>query len=171
MHDFRKVLHQQAVLKLLNRLPHKSILLSNITYWLGGKKPIIREQDEMWRVQGRNNWRGRGAELPPSSFGQIRKPYSNRVVDYALHHTNVWVKKTETNCSSDILLRFVSFFLTQTLVVEYGYLVILHVPMINQITVVTLQPLQLAQGTLPTAEILSGKNVRAWVSMVLYLKK
>ena len=25
--------------------------------------------------------------------------------------------------------------------------------------------------TLPTAEILSGKNVRAWVSMVLYLKK
>ena len=26
-------------------------------------------------------------------------------------------------------------------------------------------------GTLPTAEILSGKNVRAWVSMVLYLKK
>ena len=24
---------------------------------------------------------------------------------------------------------------------------------------------------LPTAEILSGKNVRAWVSMVLYLKK
>ena len=24
--------------------------------------------------------------------------------------------------------------------------------------------------TLPTAEILSGKNVRAWVSMVLYLK-
>ena len=48
--------HQQAVLKLLNRLPHKSILLSNITYWLGGKKPIIREQDEMWRVgQGRTN--------------------------------------------------------------------------------------------------------------------
>ena len=46
--------YQQAVLKLLNRLPHKSILLSNITYWLGGKKPIIREQDEMWRVgQGR----------------------------------------------------------------------------------------------------------------------
>ena len=27
------------------------------------------------------------------------------------------------------------------------------------------------QYTLPTAEILSGKNVRAWVSMVLYLKK
>ena len=25
--------------------------------------------------------------------------------------------------------------------------------------------------TLPTAEILSGKNARAWVSMVLYLKK
>ena len=25
--------------------------------------------------------------------------------------------------------------------------------------------------TLPTAEILSGKNTRAWVSMVLYLKK
>ena len=25
--------------------------------------------------------------------------------------------------------------------------------------------------TLPTAEILSGKNVRAWVSMVSYLKK
>ena len=24
---------------------------------------------------------------------------------------------------------------------------------------------------LPTAEILSGKNVQAWVSMVLYLKK
>ena len=52
---FRKLVHQQAVLKLLNRLPHKSILLSNITYWLGGKKPIIREQDEMWRVQSRNN--------------------------------------------------------------------------------------------------------------------
>ena len=29
---------------------------------------------------------------------------------------NVWVKKTKTNCSSDILLRFVLFFLTQTLV-------------------------------------------------------
>ena len=27
------------------------------------------------------------------------------------------------------------------------------------------------QNTLPTAEILSGKNARAWVSMVLYLKK
>ena len=27
------------------------------------------------------------------------------------------------------------------------------------------------QSTLPTAEILSGKNARAWVSMVLYLKK
>ena len=26
-------------------------------------------------------------------------------------------------------------------------------------------------NTLPTAEILSGKNARAWVSMVLYLKK
>ena len=25
--------------------------------------------------------------------------------------------------------------------------------------------------TVPTAEILSGKNARAWVSMVLYLKK
>ena len=25
--------------------------------------------------------------------------------------------------------------------------------------------------TLPTAEIISGKNARAWVSMVLYLKK
>ena len=25
--------------------------------------------------------------------------------------------------------------------------------------------------TLPTAEILSGKNERAWISMVLYLKK
>ena len=25
--------------------------------------------------------------------------------------------------------------------------------------------------TLPTAEILSGKDVRAWVSMVLYFKK
>ena len=25
--------------------------------------------------------------------------------------------------------------------------------------------------TLPTAEILSGKNAQAWVSMVLYLKK
>ena len=25
--------------------------------------------------------------------------------------------------------------------------------------------------TLPTAEILSGKNARAWFSMVLYLKK
>ena len=31
-------------------------------------------------------------------------------------------------------------------------------------------PLQ-SQPTLPTAEILSGKNARAWVSMVLYLKK
>jgi hypothetical protein len=29
---------------------------------------------------------------------------------------NVWVKKTETNCSSDTLLWFVSVFLTQTLV-------------------------------------------------------
>ena len=28
-----------------------------------------------------------------------------------------------------------------------------------------------SQGTLPTAEILSGKNARAWVSMVSYLKK
>ena len=28
-----------------------------------------------------------------------------------------------------------------------------------------------SQITLPTAEILSGKNARAWVSMVLYLKK
>ena len=27
------------------------------------------------------------------------------------------------------------------------------------------------QLTVPTAEILTGKNVRAWVSMVLYLKK
>ena len=27
------------------------------------------------------------------------------------------------------------------------------------------------EDTLPTAEILSGKNARAWVSMVLYLKK
>ena len=26
-------------------------------------------------------------------------------------------------------------------------------------------------GTLPKAEILSGKNAHAWVSMVLYLKK
>ena len=26
-------------------------------------------------------------------------------------------------------------------------------------------------NTLPTAEILSGKNVRAWVSMLSYLKK
>ena len=26
-------------------------------------------------------------------------------------------------------------------------------------------------NTLPTAEILSGENARAWVSMVLYLKK
>ena len=29
-----------------------------------------------------------------------------------LSWTNVWVKKTETNCSSDILLRFVSVFFT-----------------------------------------------------------
>ena len=28
-----------------------------------------------------------------------------------------------------------------------------------------------SRATLPTAEILSGKNARAWVSMVLYLKK
>ena len=27
-----------------------------------------------------------------------------------------------------------------------------------------------SRATLPTAEILSGKNARAWVSMVLYLK-
>ena len=29
----------------------------------------------------------------------------------------------------------------------------------------------LKKSTLPTADILSGKNARAWVSMVLYLKK
>ena len=29
----------------------------------------------------------------------------------------------------------------------------------------------LAVFTLPTAEILSGKNARAWISMILYLKK
>ena len=29
----------------------------------------------------------------------------------------------------------------------------------------------LIHDTLPTAEILSGKNAQAWVSMVLYLKK
>ena len=28
-----------------------------------------------------------------------------------------------------------------------------------------------APDTLPTAEILSGKNARAWVPMVVYLKK
>ena len=28
-----------------------------------------------------------------------------------------------------------------------------------------------SEPTLPIAEILSGKNARAWVSMVLYLKK
>ena len=65
-----KVVHQQAVLKLLNRLPHKSILLSNITYWLEGKKPIIRKQDEMWRVQGRSHKRGSGTAAP-LRFGQI----------------------------------------------------------------------------------------------------
>ena len=27
------------------------------------------------------------------------------------------------------------------------------------------------ESTLPKAEILTGKNVRAWVSMVLYLRK
>jgi hypothetical protein len=30
---------------------------------------------------------------------------------------------------------------------------------------------KIRQDTLHTAEILSGKNARAWVSMVLYLKK
>ena len=30
---------------------------------------------------------------------------------------------------------------------------------------------EIRQDTLPTAEVLSGKNARAWVSMVLYLKK
>ena len=33
------------------------------------------------------------------------------------------------------------------------------------------QPLGFRLRTLPTAEILSGKNVRAWVSMVSYLRK
>ena len=32
-------------------------------------------------------------------------------------------------------------------------------------------PRSMRHYTLPTAEILSGKNVRAWVLMVLYLKK
>ena len=72
------------MLKLLNRLPHKSILLSNITYWLGGKKPIIREQDEMWRVQGRNNRGGRGAAAPTTYQG-------GGGVDYALHNITYWL--------------------------------------------------------------------------------
>ena len=34
-----------------------------------------------------------------------------------------------------------------------------------------LKMMDLTYSTLPTAEILSGKKVRAWVSIVSYLKK
>ena len=34
-----------------------------------------------------------------------------------------------------------------------------------------IQLIGLREGTLPTVEIISAENARAWVSMVLYLKK
>ena len=52
------------------------------------------------------------------------------------------------------------------LAIEYGVIIILEQPCSFH----TIQNSAFI-ATVPTAEIINGENARAWVSMVLYLKK